>query len=486
MGAKRLTQEEAIAILRSSGAEPLQPFEDTKTPWPSLCLTCGRHIQPRLGNIRNGSKPCRYCALGGVSEAEALALITRFRVAPVEPYPGFKEPWKCKCLDCGRAINVRLKNAQSSGQACNFCKGLRNDSDDVSTLMRANDLEPLEPYKSANAPWLCKCLRCGRETSPSLRKVQKRGHQCGWCARTRLDPNEAREILRAANVEPIGDYPGSSVGWESTCNRCGRKVFPKVAVVNFGIGACVYCGGHRVDADEAREVMLSHGVEPLENYPGAAEPWKCTCLVCFREISPAYANVSKGHAPCVYCARKRVDPSNAIQVALSRSLEPLEPYPGAVSPWLVKCMKCGQATTTSWTILNAKSIGSGCSSCTSYGFKPAVPTFVYLIENPEKDAYKVGIANVGSGRMKKHRLNGWMIQRVYKFEQGSDAYRLEQETVRWLRRELLIPPAFRKGDGWTETVPRSAIELNYLAKRLETEAPAEFQEIEPASLSNKD
>lgn len=486
MGAKRLTQGEAIAFLIASGATPLEPFKDTKAPWRSRCNVCQREIEPRLGNVRNGAKPCKYCALGGVTETEAQSIIRELNATPVEAYPGYKSRWRCECNDCGREIEVSLKVARASGRACNYCKGFKNDSGQAIEVMLLNDLQPLEPYKNTHASWLCRCLRCGRETSPSFKKVQLRGHQCGWCARARLDPIEAKDILQKAGVEPIGDYPGSQVRWHSICSKCGRDVFPRVSVVASGIGACVYCAGHKVDEVEASELMVANGVQPLAAYPGASEPWPCTCLNCFREITPTYGNVSKGHTPCVYCARKRIDPKVAFDVSLTRRLKPLEEFPGAVAPWRVKCLKCGRHTSTTWTIINAKKTGSGCSSCTSYGFKPAVPTFLYLIEHETKDAYKVGIANLGSGRMKKHRRNGWQINRLYRFEHGSDAYALEQEIVRWLRRDLLIPPAFTRGDGWTETMPRTSIDFDFLVIEVERKAPATAEKITVQALSSRD
>jgi len=46
------------------------------------------------------------------------------------------------------------------------------------------------------------------------------------------------------------------------------------------------------------------------------------------------------------------------------------------------------------------------------------------------------------------------------------AHRVEQEVIEWLRIEKSIGPAFRTGDGWTETVPSHEISLFGIAKKV--------------------
>jgi hypothetical protein len=196
--------------------------------------------------------------------------------------------------------------------------------------------------------------------------------------------------------------------------------------------------------------------------------------------------VSTGHAACLYCAGKKVAPEVAIETARSKSLEPLEDFPGVVVPWKLKCLKCNQETFATLTALNKKRDGAGCSSCTPYGFKPALQSFFYLIENENRDAYKIGISNLDGGRLGKHQKNGWQILSLMKFEHGSDAYLLEQAILAWIRRELKLPPAFLKGDGWTETIMRSDIEPRAILRQAKKLAPSKFTKVSALEISKTD
>jgi hypothetical protein len=292
--------------------------------------------------------------------------------------------------------------------------------------------------------------------------------------------------MQIAKVKPKVPYPGANNPWLSDCLVCGREITPKLSVVSSGIGACKFCAGRAIEPKEAFEEMLKRGVEPLEPFPGAVKPWKSKCLTCLREVEPAFSNVSNGHSPCVYCSKKKVDPETAFEVSLSKALQPLEPFPGAVIPWAMKCLKCDRETETTWTILNAKRPGSGCASCTPYGFKPSLESYFYIIEHDAKNAFKVGISNLGSGRLSKHLKNGWVIHYLMKFENGIEAKKLETLMLHQLRKVEKLPPAFFSGDGWTETIPNKPDSAKRLWKLSQKINQSKFLGVDPISISNKD
>ena len=486
MGSKRVNPDAAEELLLKSGVQPLVPFLSAKSPWLSECLTCGRQVQPTYSNVRNGHAACKFCSGAARDPEEAKSIFLKAMARPLAEYPGAKMPWESECLLCGRKISPTLRVVEKSNLACNFCKGVSIDAREAVSLMIQGDLYPLTPYKSVHDRWRCECLRCNKITFPSFHKVRLRGHQCGWCSRTRLDLDEAREILISAGAIPIGEYPGANTPWTSHCATCKREIQPKVSVVAFGGGACAYCAKHKVDPLEAVDLMLASGVEPNGPYPGARLPWPSTCLTCLRSVSPQYATVSTGHVACVYCAKKKVDPQTAAEFAISRALEPLEPYPGAVLPWSVKCLKCSQQTSVTWVALNKKREGAGCSSCTPYGFKPNLESYVYVINNEGLGALKIGISNLDSGRIAKHRKNGWLVDYLLKFERGSDAYTVEQNTLQYLRRQKKRQPAFFSGDGWTETFLKSEIDSRHLVEVAKTFAKSRYEELSADSLTSKD
>ena len=55
--------------------------------------------------------------------------------------------------------------------------------------------------------------------------------------------------------------------------------------------------------ETAASFMIEHGLEPLEQYPGAAKLWRCRCLACGDEVRPRYANIKQGWDGCGRCGR---------------------------------------------------------------------------------------------------------------------------------------------------------------------------------------
>jgi len=49
----------------------------------------------------------------------------------------------------------------------------------------------------------------------------------------------------------------------------------------------------RLDREAAASFMLEHGLEPLEQYPGAGKQWRCRCLACGDEVRPATPTSSR-------------------------------------------------------------------------------------------------------------------------------------------------------------------------------------------------
>jgi hypothetical protein len=289
---------------------------------------------------------------------------------------------------------------------------------------------------------------------------------CGWCARVRIDPQEAAEVFRNANLKPIGKYPGSSKQWPAICQNCGERVLRSLSSLQAGKYSCGFCSGRKLKESVARGIMRDAGAIPLEPFKGIHHKWMSKCSTCFRLINPPFTNVRNGHSPCVYCSGKKVDPETAREFALTKGLKPLVKYPGATKPWKVECLKCGRNSKVSWVTLQLKRKNAGCSSCTEHGFKPLDPAYLYLITHKKKSAHKVGIGNTNAKRLEKHIKNGWTLYKVYEFPKGSTAHSIEQSMIEWLRVERSLGPAFRSGDGWTETVPAIEVSLATIHRKM--------------------
>ena len=119
----RRTKSEPAAVqdMVCAGLLPLEPFEATRKPWNCRCLQCHRDVTPTLDNIRQGHSGCVYCAGIRVDEEEAVAFMRSVGAEPLESYPGAREPWLCRCTNCENNITPSYMNAKRNSGVCLFC-----------------------------------------------------------------------------------------------------------------------------------------------------------------------------------------------------------------------------------------------------------------------------------------------------------------------------------------------------------------------------
>lgn len=137
-------------------------------------------------------------------------------------------------------------------------------------------------------------------------------------------------------------------------------------------------------------------------------------------------------------------------------LTPVEPYPGSAKPWQSVHVACGR--TVSPTLSNVRQGAGICRYCNS-SFPFDGPALVYLAGNTE--AWKIGIAAVGSDRLRQHRRWGWTVEWVLELPTGDMAWNAEHAVLAWWRKELGAQPAYPSGTmpqgGETETVGCSVV-----------------------------
>ena len=240
--------------------------------------------------------------------------------------------------------------------------------------MRAAGAEPLDPYVGSKVPWRCRCTSCGREVTPRLNNVLNGSRPCAYCTGNRVDPEDAATAMRDAGLEPLGPYPGALKQWRCRCTRCGLEVNPLYASIQQGGKGCVYCVGNRVTSEVAVKVMRTADLEPIEPYVGGKVPWRCRCLKCGVEVTPAYSDVASGQGGCIHCGArrrglKRRTPEEAARaVMLEADLEPLDPYIGANDPWRCRCLKCGREVTSKLGSVQYQ--GVSCAYCSGRRVEP--------------------------------------------------------------------------------------------------------------------
>jgi hypothetical protein len=221
---------------------------------------------------------------------------------------------------------------------------------------------------------------------------------------------------------------------------------------------CPFCSGSKVDPEDALAVLKEKGLEPLVDYPGSGQPWKCTCLRCGNETAPTFSSLKSGSRGCANCAGQRVSQSQALSLFLKCKIKPLvEKYPGSKVPWPSICQVCeNEISPTYGSLLR----GSGCRFCSVAGIKYLAPGFVYFITNTQLNAHKIGIANTKSNsqyhdRLKQHTARGWILIEKVEFSNTKLAYDLEQGLLDWIRIDLglphYLPSSSMPQGGYTET-----------------------------------
>lgn len=185
----------------------------------------------------------------------------------------------------------------------------------------------------------------------------------------KISDSVARELMLKNNLNPLEAYPGNHKPWQCECLTCGRTVSPHYSSVQQGRKGCAYCAGRKVDPFEAIEVMQLSQLQPLEDYPGSHTKWKSRCLGCQEIVYPQYSNIRQGSGGCKNCAGLIIDPVEAKRFYESFGLSTTKEYPGASQPWHGTCLNCSNEIAPRYSDLkNGKS--NGCQYCSGSKVNP--------------------------------------------------------------------------------------------------------------------
>lgn len=173
----------AEARLLAAGARPLAPFQTTFAKWKSECLECRQVIYPRLNQVTQGHGVCGYCAgTMRFNDEEAAAMLREAGFEPLVSYPGSSKRWKARCMGCRTVRHPTLNAIRSRGVGCGRCNGrARLLHEEAAEVVRAAGFEPVEPYPGAGDPWPMRCIGCERVVSPSYSNIARGTSGCMAC-----------------------------------------------------------------------------------------------------------------------------------------------------------------------------------------------------------------------------------------------------------------------------------------------------------------
>ena len=415
---RRISEDEAIKIMRAVGLEPQDPYVRSGDPWRCIHTECGREVFPRLNSVQQGGGGCQQCGYLKNSAAQrhdqefAVEIMRSAGLEPLENYPGAHVKWRCIHLECGEEVQAQFTSVRGGEGGCRKCGGKKRglaqriDPIEARDFMIANGLMPQEPYELSNKPWACIHQQCGSLVHPTYGSIQSGQKGCRKCAdkltglRRSYSPEFANEQARSRGYEPLEEYPGAQTHWRCTHLPCGREVRATLNTLRSGKGCCMDCGvasraeKNRYTAEEATAIMRDCNLEPLEEFPGYMEKWRCLHTECGREVFPTF--------------------------------------------WYVKFRE------------------KGCKYCSTKGLDYSAEGIIYLLERRDFFSAKVGVTtpNSKTDRIAAHVKEGWQLVSTWKTDTAAIAEDIEGKTLQWWREVLDAPISMRQEDmrsGWTET-----------------------------------
>lgn len=260
---KKLTEEQAVQIMLDAGLRPLVPYVNTKTLWESLCLKCHKVTSPTLGNVRNTKIPCIYCSGQKVDPNDAKKVMEEANLIPLEPFPNATSKWMCKCVKCGETVYPVYTYIKQGQGGCVHCgreataKSHRYTHEMTVDTMKKADLEPLEEYKSSDAPWKCRCLKCERVVFPSFSNVSNGHKGCAFCSGNAVHPEDAVKIMLESGYEPLEPYPAhNKTKWKSRHIQCGTVVYPYYNTIQNRKSGCSVCAEYGLKLEDPAYVYI--------------------------------------------------------------------------------------------------------------------------------------------------------------------------------------------------------------------------------------
>lgn len=264
---KKLTEEQAGQIMLDAGLKPLVPYKNTKEPWQSLCLKCGKVTYPVLGNVKNTKISCVYCSGHKVDPSDATRVMKKAKLEPLEPFKNGYAKWKCRCMKCSAIVKPTYASINQGQGGCRPCGvkegGKKNklSETEAKKVMLEAKLKPLEKYVKSDAPWKCRCLVCLKIVYPTHSNINSGHTGCLYCAGQKVDEQDAIALMRKNGLEPLEPYIDSKKPWKSLHIKCGNIVFPPYNTIQNRGGGCSTCADYGLTYSTPAYLYIMHHEE---------------------------------------------------------------------------------------------------------------------------------------------------------------------------------------------------------------------------------
>ena len=433
-----------------------------------------------------------------ITQKDAVAVYLKADFDLLQKYKDSGTPHRCQCRRCGSRCTATYTSVRLGQRGCKKCKAVLMrqarilDSTEVDRLFRASGMEPLAPYLGASKPRKSRCLTCGKIGTPTYTTLRT-GHlgckDCGYKIVKqkqidfKRDLKTIEKIFRTANLEPLEEFVGANEPRRCRCLICKRIVSPVYGNLQQGQGGCVHCAAktrgesQRTSQETADAVCASKNISPLEPFISVDAPRKCKCNVCGKISTSRLKELVSGHASgCRFCGYKKLgenkmlDPKLVDTVFISKGLQPLEPYQGAVIPRRCECTLCGHIVKPQYNSLRS---GGGCRYCATSGIDYKAPGIRYLLKHEKFQTLKVGISSVKARKIRipTHKKFGWELVKQWNLDTANTALTIETIVISKWRNELGAPVALTPKDmpqgGFSETAALVYVNLEDTANYID-------------------
>lgn len=117
----RVSEADAIKVMAAANLKPMAPYIKSDNPWKCKCMICRKIVYPAYSNIKAGNKGCLYCIGKKVDSEDAVALMRINGFEPLVPYVNSKKKWKSRHLKCGNIVYPQYNTIQNRQTGCSAC-----------------------------------------------------------------------------------------------------------------------------------------------------------------------------------------------------------------------------------------------------------------------------------------------------------------------------------------------------------------------------
>jgi len=169
----------------------------------------------------------------------------------LEGFEGVSKPCSVRHIKCQTISEMTLKNIRKGKGFCLGCvKNKPLTMFQALNIIERAGLEPLEEYKNYDTPIKCKCKKCGRILSPTIHTLKSKKSSCSYCSRVKVDPKDAEIFMIKQGYRPLEPYTNSKAKWKSEHIFCGEICFPRYNSIYSGQGGCTKCAVGKFDFNE--------------------------------------------------------------------------------------------------------------------------------------------------------------------------------------------------------------------------------------------